>query len=217
MRAITFTFYTLFAVIAFTTVTACSSSGNGSAPEQPKSSENQGSNEGSTSDGAGDDGELSGETSWTLGSSKYTTEQNVENTTQISNLGTIVTVLSSTASTLENEGYEGSDITITATDTGAGIYSLASSLAAIRQVQQSSPTASVAYVEILAGKNRENKSIWRSVASGLLVVRVDDDGAYSYSTDQPYAFFRKEDIGTGIPESPDNIIVSFENIVGVQQ
>jgi len=112
-----------------------------------------------------------------------------------------------------NGVYSGGRITIVLTLTGSGVYTVSD----IDNVKAAVGNGSkMAFINVTAGTISNNETQWTTTAtSGTVTVVVNSEGRYYVSTIEPLMLTRTLNIGTGIPGSPDQVLLSMRNINGL--
>ncbi len=152
--------------------------------------------------------------SWTIGPSSH--EGGAAASRQNNAINTVATIAGTVAADPASSPYAGSVVTIQALSAGSGTYSLTPSLAELLRILQESPGSAAAYLTAIAGTVQVSplaSTQWRSVA-GTVSVTVDASGVYRYSTTEPVTLTRDIDLGDGIPDAPDQIDITLDNVFG---
>jgi len=184
----------------------CSSGGGDSAPKQ------MANNPDTTVSPSEVGGSLLNDGTWML-EDKLFVSGGEDVRTQSNQPDRVVIVVGDDASDNSNGEYSGGSLRITLTPTGSGVYSV-DDVATIPAVFGNG--SKVASISVTAGTLSNNASQWATTAaSGTVSVSENSEGRYFVSTTEPLILTRQRDIGTGIPDSADQVLLSMRNINGL--
>jgi len=146
---------------------------------------------------------------WSLGPASY----EVDRGSQQRFAGRVITINLVPEGDDANGDYAGSQLNLSLTQSRPGDYTVVDSV----NLDAGPGVSMLAYIEVSAGTQAPGlaSTKWES-STGLISVRIDDDGNYHASTIEPLILSRRFDNGTGVPDSPDQISFEMQNIFGVE-
>lgn len=145
---------------------------------------------------------------WSLGPATYVVP-GANSTSQINIAGRVIVSASTNDEDTGNAEYSGSQLTLQLSQGGTGDYTV------VDNINLDPGGSRVAFVSVRAGTEVDGLARSSYVSTtGLISIQVDADGGYHASTIEPLTLTRDSDIGTGVPNSPDQISFTMRNIFG---
>lgn len=145
---------------------------------------------------------------WSLGPATYVVP-GANSTSQINIAGRVIVSVSTDDQDTGNAEYSGSQLTLQLSQGGTGDYTV------VDNINLDPGGSRVAFVSVRAGTEVDGLARSSYVSTtGLISIQVDADGGYHASTIEPLTLTRDSDIGTGVPNSPDQISFTMSNIFG---
>jgi hypothetical protein len=168
------------------------------------------------SDSAANNNAQSQSASWQVNGVAYTSTARSTATSESSEL-TIVGVGTDGADEA-NGGYAGSNLLIAHSLTSPGEYRIADSLNEFTASLKSNPGEKVAHIAVTVGTAVLPVAATRyeSAGSGTLMVTIDENGDYHFTSDQPIALNKVSDLGDGVPDAPQTAEVLLNDIHDLQ-
>ena len=128
------------------------------------------------------------------------------------------TVISTSGFGDGNGAWSGSGVGFTHSLDGDGTYAIVDPADFVRSLERS-PGSPVIYFYVQAGLNAvgeagvADSTRWGSTV-GTVEAVVDEDGVYHFFADEPLPLSVQIELGTGIPDRPDDTTVTFSNVYG---
>jgi len=159
--------------------------------------------------------DLESPSTWSLGDNDYVL--GTSNSSESADGLTEVTVVS-TVSDTSNGDFSGSALTLSYTLNGPGVYQVTST-EEFSLVDASDPSVQLVDLNATVGTGvGTNATRYDSVANaGFIVVSVDEDGAYHFSTEQSITLERTIDVDGGVPNAPPLFFLQMNNVFDSQE
>ena len=130
-----------------------------------------------------------------------------------------VTVISTSGFGDGNGAWSGSGVGFTHSLDGDGTYTVVD-LDDFVPTLERSPGSPVIHFYVQAGLNAvgdasvPDSTRWSSTGVGTVEAVVDEDGIYHFFADEPLPVSVQVELGSGIPERPENTTITFSNVYG---
>ncbi|WP_281989815.1 hypothetical protein [Aquimarina aggregata] len=151
---------------------------------------------------------------WMLGDFEYTGGDASTNISSVTNTGVIA--VSTLGQDNANGNYAGSSLSVTYSLNGGGTYTVVTAQELVT-ILDTDPAAKLVVISCTAGAQRvdplaSSKFDSDSASGDTVIVTVDNEGKYHFSTRSSITLNKTIDIGTGIPNAPNVIDFSMDDV-----